>query len=101
MLKKLLQGIEEGIAWEKQQVQKFIGGAVKIALDEKEVAVHEIKCFKCNEINTVDSKYCGACGANFIDKIKLSSGIKCTCGFVNVKGQKFCSECGVSQNGNV
>ncbi|MCL2202818.1 MAG: zinc ribbon domain-containing protein [Defluviitaleaceae bacterium] len=98
MLKKLLQGIEEGIAWEKQQVQKFIGGAVNFALDGREAALREIKCLKCNEVNTVDSKYCGACGASFINKIKLNEGVTCACGFMNVKGQKFCSECGASQD---
>lgn len=57
-------------------------------------AMPDIQCGKCNEVNTGDSRFCGACGNMLVRKCNLSSGVKCKCGFVNAQGQKFCSECG-------
>ena len=59
-------------------------------------AGRDIQCGKCNEVNTGDSRFCGACGNLLVRKCNLSTGARCNCGFINANGQKFCSECGTS-----
>ena len=58
-------------------------------------AERDVQCGRCGEINTGDSRFCGACGNALVARCSLSSGVKCGCGFVNAQGQKFCSECGM------
>ena len=57
-------------------------------------AQRDIQCGGCGEINTGDSRFCGACGGSLVARCNLSSGTRCNCGFINANGQKFCSECG-------
>ena len=102
MLKKLMQGMDAALEWERKHVRKeinkLLGTDFKAAEEKAEIG---IKCDDCNELNTFDSKFCGACGACFVSKLELESGVKCHCGFVNAEGQKFCSECGANQIENV
>jgi len=54
----------------------------------------DMQCSSCNEMNTADSRFCGACGNCLMSRINLSSGTRCVCGYINANGQRFCSECG-------
>ena len=75
----------------KNMKNKKSGGSPAIQGAEK-----DIKCDACGEINTGDSKFCGACGNSLTVKYELQSGVTCSCGYTNAQGQKFCSECGKS-----
>jgi len=99
MLKKLIQGMDTLLEWErnhfKKHINEYLGTDLKTTEANAEIG---IKCDDCGELNTIDSKFCGACGARLISKLELESGVKCYCGFVNAEGQKFCSECGANQS---
>jgi len=99
MLKSLLKGLTIGTGMGIGQ--ELTGAVLKNVRDQKsgrntgnKTAERDIQCGNCGEINTGDSKFCGACGNSLAARYDLQSGIKCSCGFMNARGQKFCSECG-------
>ena len=103
MLKSLLRGVSMGAGMGIGQelagaaIRKVRGkgqGNTNTANTAAAATDRDIQCGKCNEINTGDSRFCGACGNTLVKKCVLDSGVKCACGFVNAQGQKFCSECG-------
>ena len=105
MLKSLLKGVSMGTGMGIGQeltetlIQHVKNRGQSNASEIKALpvsAAQDIRCGKCNEINTGDSRFCGACGNMLVRKCSLSSGVRCLCGFVNANGQKFCSECGNS-----
>jgi len=105
MLKSLMQGITTGTGMGIGQeiastliqtvVNKKLGGNMGGGANLTDM---DIRCGKCNELNTTDSRFCGGCGNSLVRKIQLSSGATCTCGFVNCSSQRFCSECGTRLN---
>ncbi|MDR2183515.1 MAG: zinc ribbon domain-containing protein [Clostridiales bacterium] len=108
MLKSLLKGVSMGTGMGIGQeltgtlIQHFTGrgqGQGQTAPAVNQPMVRDIQCGRCNEINTGDSRFCGACGNMLVQKCTLTSGTTCGCGFVNATGQKFCSECGSSLAG--
>ena len=96
MLRSLIKGVGMGAGMGIGQ--EIAGSLVQNMRNRRQagarMADRDVQCGACGEINTGDSKFCGACGNSFVMRYDIQSGIKCNCGFVNARGQKFCSECG-------
>ena len=94
MLRSLIKGVGLGAG---MSVGQQIAGAFMQNIAQRNANnannYGDISC-KCGEINTADSKFCGACGSCLISQCRLQEGVKCQCGYINAHGQRFCSECG-------
>ena len=100
MLRSLIKGVGMGAG---MGIGQEISGAVIQHIRDRRAGQgpamgggqqQDIRCGGCGEINTGDSRFCGACGNALVARCNLSSGVRCNCGFINANGQKFCSECG-------
>ncbi|EOC99972.1 zinc ribbon domain-containing protein [Caldisalinibacter kiritimatiensis] len=84
----MADGTSEGV----RKISKSISEGIKEASegnDDKTL----VKCFKCNEVNDSDAKFCKNCGAA-LEKTKMCSN----CGELNDPDAKFCDNCGEKFN---
>ena len=94
MLRSLIKGVGMGAGMSIGQ--EIAGSLINNRRNRRhQGTVHrDVRCGACGEINTWDSKFCGACGNSFVVRCDLQQGVACSCGFINARGQRFCSECG-------